>query len=228
MTPLLPALLLALPAFADPPMKLAVKDQGGCTAEDRGVIDKARAAARQRAQTSRDFVKSATAKDADEKAAAKFKKWYLFLDTSWDPAAPAAMQRILGQIDGLIEKADYRCQPPTDVECGFRAGYVDRREDANVVHLCRRFFDGSDSGRAATLTHEAAHVLDLRITDLDANGSSSYCGMYDCEGRCSDGPVVDGRQRPFFVADNWAHFMHCASGQKAEVFEIVVPVKKKK
>jgi hypothetical protein len=56
------------------------------------------------------------------------------------------------------------------------------------------------------MTHEAAHLVDTRISQPEGEG---YCMAFDCDGACPG-------KTPLLVADNWAHFTHCASGQKAD------------
>lgn len=222
------ALLLALvlSAHAAPPAKIGVKDAGGCTPAQREAVNKAKPEAKKRAL---DAQKLASRMTGGEVAAAdKFKTYYKLMDLAWDPAAPAALETNLGKIAGTIESADYQCSTKADQNCGSRAGYVNRADDAVIVHLCPMFFSDSETSQANTLVHESAHLLDPRIGDRDDSGAQAYCGMYDCEMRCNDGPTVDGKQRPYLIADNWAHFVYCASGQPPQIETITASPKKKK
>lgn len=225
MNPLLSLLLAAAVAQAEPPGRIAVKDAGGCTAVQREAVNKAKPEAKKRAQGAQALVSRMTG--GEVAAADKVKGYYKLMDLAWDPAAPAALERNLGEIAKTIDTADYQCSTKADQNCGSRAGYINRGDGAVIVHLCPLFFVDSASSQANTLVHESAHLLDDRIGDRDDSGAQAYCGMYDCEMRCSDGPVVEGKKRPYYIADNWAHFVYCASGQTPDSFVITGSSKKK-
>lgn len=204
-------LLAAMTAHAAPPAKIGVKDAGGCTPAQREAINKAKPEAKKRTLAAQALVSRMTG--GEVAAADKFKEYYKLLDLAFDPAAPAALERNLGRIAGTIESADYQCSTKSDKNCGLRAGYVDRGDDAVIVHLCPLYFGDEPSSQANTLVHESAHLLDTRIGDRDDSGAQAYCVLFGCDMRCSDGPTVDGKKRPYFIADNWAQFVYCASGQ---------------
>lgn len=91
--------------------------------------------------------------------------------------------------------------PTNDPECGTREGYV--RDNRVPVYLCPSFFSASSEQQIRTMIHEAAHLAGIG----EASAGESYCGIYDCETSCGG----------FNVADSWAHFVNCLSGQPADV-----------
>lgn len=239
----LAAVLLAASVWAEPPARIGVRDEMGCTPEQRAMIASAKPEARRRALAARDFARTASA-SADPTEKARFLAYYRLLSLEYSPADIPNFIVSLGKIADFVQKSSYRCAPRHDPECGGdettgRGGYVDNREAADIIHLCPRFF-ASNHDRVSTLDHEAAHLLDEAIWDLANNRDQPtadrqprwiYCFNFDCETRCagSDGPIVEGRPRPYLIADNWAHFIHCASGQSPDygtVIEVGRPKKK--
>ncbi len=92
------------------------------------------------------------------------------------------------------------CAAASDGNCGGRAGFVIGL--SQPIYVCPGFFGGSAEERVRTLIHESAHLAHIGKT-----GTESYCGVYDCSIRCGD----------FSDADGWSHFVHCLSGQPADV-----------
>lgn len=84
----------------------------------------------------------------------------------------------------------------SDAKCGNRAGYV--IDYKPPVYLCPLFFSGSREERIRTMIHESAH-----LAGVGEPIGESYCVYFDCETSCGDANV----------ADSWAHFVHCLSGQ---------------
>lgn len=84
----------------------------------------------------------------------------------------------------------------TDPNCASRAAYVVGH--LQPIHLCPAFFSSTPEERARTMIHEAAH-----LAGIGEVAGESYCGVFDCNTSCGG----------FSVADSWAHFVHCLSGQ---------------
>jgi hypothetical protein len=216
-------LLAASAAHAEPPGRIGVKDTGGCTPKQREAVNTAKPEAKRRILAAQALVSRMTG--GEIAAADKVKGYYKLLDMSWDPKAPASLERNLGTMAQTVESADYQCSGKEDKNCGARAGYVNRADGAVIVHLCPLNFFDSPSSQANTLVHESAHLLDPNIGDRNDAGAQSYCGLFDCEDRCSDGPTVEGKPRPYFIADNWAHFIYCAAGEKPQL-DVITATKK--
>lgn len=226
MSPLCALLLAAVSAQAAPPPQIGIRNAGGCSGKQLAAIRIAKPEAEKRVLAAQALVSRMTG--GEVAAADKVKGYYKLIDLAWDPTAPASLERNLGQMAKLIDSADYQCSTKADRNCGTRAGYVDRADDAVIVHLCPLYFDDEPTGQANTIVHESAHLLDARIGDRDDSGAQAYCGLFDCETRCNDGPTVDGKKRPYLIADNWAHFVYCASGQPPQSDVITAGPGKKK
>lgn len=227
MIPLCALLLAAVSASAAPPARIGVADEGGCTGKQRAAIEAARPEAKKRILATHALISRMTG--GEVAAADKVKGYYKLIDLAWDPAAPASLERNLPEMAKTVDSAQYQCSTKADRNCGSRAGYVDRADGALIIHLCPLYFFDEPTSQANTLVHESAHLLDPNIGDRDDSGAQSYCGLYDCESRCSDGPTVEGKKRPYFIADNWAHFIYCASGQPPQTDVITAsPAKQKK
>ena len=98
----------------------------------------------------------------------------------------------------------FNCAARSAKGCKQWAGFVEQGKYA--VSLCPRFFTDSAEQRVRTLVHESAHVAKVYFV-----GEEAYCAVYDCQSVC--GGAGD---KQWNMADNWGHFVHCASGQKAD------------
>jgi hypothetical protein len=91
------------------------------------------------------------------------------------------------------------CAADSDSLCGsFQAYVVNSRPP---IHLCPSFFDRGVDEQANILIHEAAHLVGIGEPE-----GESYCAVFDCQTSCGG----------FDVADSWAHYIHCLSGQPAQ------------
>jgi hypothetical protein len=106
--------------------------------------------------------------------------------------------------DRLSPGLDAVQAPANDPDCGNRAAYV--RGYRPPVYLCPAFFSDSAEEQIRTMIHEAAH-----LARIGEPFGESYCIFFDCERSCGG----------FNVADSWAHFVHCLSGQAADVPEAI-------
>lgn len=76
------------------------------------------------------------------------------------------------------------------------------RENHPPIHLCERFFRKPHEEQVRTLIHEAAHA-----SGIGQSGGETYFAVFDC----SPSP-----QNNWDVADAWARYIHCISGQSPD------------
>lgn len=199
-----------------------VIDKDSCSESDAKMIEDSWPEARKRTKAAAENVGKAIAgEDASQRA--KIVAYAKLLGVG--PGDLPDVARILGLMDGQIENSLYVCGAKSDKHCANRGGYVRRGEEEDgraVVHLCPGMFkDDAREQRVRTMTHESAHLVDPKISQPEGEG---YCILFDCEMSCPG-------KTAYLVADNWAQFTHCASGQKPDdAFEIVGspdPAKKK-
>ncbi len=188
-------------------------DKDTCSEADAKKIEESWPEARARVKAAAENVKAAIAGD-DPAQRKKIIGYAKMLGVG--PGDLPDVARILGEMDDKIAGSYYVCGAKTDPVCQSRGGYVRRGEQkdgAEVVHLCAGMFkDTAKEQRTRTMTHESAHLVDPKISQPEGEG---YCIVFDCETECP-GKVN------YLVADNWAHFTHCASGQKPDNdFEII-------
>jgi hypothetical protein len=100
----------------------------------------------------------------------------------------------------LSPQLTYNCPAKSAKGCKVNAGFVEPGKYA--INLCPRFFTDSAEQRVRTLVHESAHVAKVYVV-----GEEAYCVAYDCRNACEKG------SNQWNTADNWSHFVHCASGQ---------------
>jgi hypothetical protein len=118
----------------------------------------------------------------------------------WDNPNMDQITEIVGQMrDRLGPQLQTVRAPQNDPECGNRAAYV--VGGRAPVHLCPAFYSSSPEQRIRTMIHEAAHLV-----RIGQPSGESYCTDFDCSGGCGG----------FEAADSWAHFVHCASGQRPD------------
>ena len=199
----LPMLFLALAAAAaDPGPKI---DQVSCSEANIQKIQQAWPLARKRLAAAKDAAEKAYA-GTDPQLRRKVLAYAKFLDGGLDSLPDVA--RVLGLMDGILERGRFICGSKADKACQSRNGYV-RRGEGDVIHLCPAVMKGSKEAaeqRVRNMTHEAAHLVDARISQPEGEG---YCVVFDCELACPG-------KTPYLVADNWAQFTHCAGGEKPD------------
>jgi hypothetical protein len=217
-------------AHADPPEKLGVRQSDGCSDDQRTKVE----AARQKALTRLRAAAKRTQADAKRKAAPHSA---MSIDTESDyfqllvdDTAPDTLkdaENSINKIWLILKRAEIHCAARNDGECGTRGGYV--RGAKPPIHLCQGFFKADASGAADVIVHEGAHLLRDDVTDKDGQGNLGYCLIFDCQNRCSDGKFPGDGAMPYLIADNWAHYVHCASGAPPEKGEEISagPAKKK-
>jgi len=71
------------------------------------------------------------------------------------------------------------------------------------IVLCPRFFSMSPEDQIRTMVHESAHVA-----GIGQPKGEGYCIEFDCKTACPG---------DFNAADSWSHYVHCLSGQSADV-----------
>lgn len=102
---------------------------------------------------------------------------------------------------------------PAARECGVMAAlhatFPDGRQE---LRFCPAFWDKKPEDRVRLMVHETAHMAGVA-----EDAGESYCMDFDCRSSCGDGKGTGGAR--FDVADNWAHFVHCAAGEKADESE---------
>jgi hypothetical protein len=98
------------------------------------------------------------------------------------------------------------CETDKNPNCAVRTAYVENL--SSPIHFCPAFFQTSTpEQRIRTLIHESAHLARIK----EEGDSESYCVSFDCESNCGG----------FYVADGWAHYLHCLSGQKADQADVI-------
>jgi hypothetical protein len=119
----------------------------------------------------------------------------------WDNPNMDQITEIVGQMrDRLGPQLQTVRAPQNDPDCGNRAAYVVGGRPP--VHLCPAFFSSTPEQRIRTMIHEAAHLARIGQASL----GESYCVDFDCTTDCGG----------FESADSWAHFVHCAGGQRPD------------
>ena len=99
-----------------------------------------------------------------------------------------------------------QCETDKNPNCAVRTAYVENLSPP--IHFCPAFFQTSTAEqRIRTLVHESAHLSRIK----QEGDAESYCVSFDCDSNCGG----------FGVADGWAHFLHCASGEKADEVEVI-------
>jgi hypothetical protein len=132
-------------------------------------------------------------------------------------------EEILGKMqaalaEGKLLPADkrlpLRCIPASDKRCGLRAGFVEQHPPPQVdlpvfaINLCPQFFASKPEQQVRTMVHESAHLARIN------HENEAYCAQYDCKMSCGGGP-----KNQWGMADNWSHFVHCASGHPADALD---------
>lgn len=220
MPPLLALLWLALsPASAE------LKNQAGCTDKQWGAVQAAIPEARKRVEVALKTVEELP-KAQGEEAQKKRDQLTAFGRKLFgtDFNVPY-ISGILKKMKAELESPDPHCAAAKDPNCGNRAGYV--RSDEKSIYLCPKYFSPAKKGvamdpdsveqRVRTMVHESAHRADSEIAE---KGGESYCIIFDCDCSCGD----HGKH----VADNWAHFAQCASGQTPDEGDVITGDLKKK
>ena len=77
------------------------------------------------------------------------------------------------------------------------------------IHLCNRYFNMSEEQQIRTLIHESAHAVGIGESE-----GETYFPIYDCTYSEDDN---------WMVADAWARYIHCNSGQDEDSGEAVSP-----
>jgi hypothetical protein len=101
--------------------------------------------------------------------------------------------------------------PSSDPRSHFREAFVENQRAP--VFLCPQFFATTDEQRIRTFVHESAHMAGIG----DPQGEAYYT-LYNCQNTPPD--TVIGVQRTIRradQADTWSKYVHCVSGQAADI-----------
>lgn len=111
---------------------------------------------------------------------------------------------ILSRMHSILMGGTITAGPEIDA-CSSWAAYV--IGNRVPIHLCSRFFNLSEEQQVRTLIHESAHAVGIGEME-----GESYFPYYDCS------PSTDDN---WSVADAWARYINCNSGQTPDEGEAV-------
>ena len=175
---------------------------------EQGIIDTARRAAAIRAQIAlhrtAGIVPPSPAGRVDASTEAQMTARRLArLMFEWDnPNMEQVGDIVRSMVTFLTSNTSVVIAPANDPDCGSRAAYV--RGLRPPIVLCPQFFRDSPEQQVRTMIHESAHLARIGSADV----AEGYCTYFTCDIACPGG---------FDSADSWAQYVHCLSGQAADV-----------
>lgn len=174
-----------------------------CTSEQEELIEAARKAAAIRSQVATDRARGVhpTTGDMDRREAERKATLLIDPDVNFEQVV-----ELSEKIRDRVSSSSLRvvCEAESNPNCAVRSAYV---QDLQApIHICPAFFETSTpEQRIRTLIHESAHLAHIR----EEGDSESYCVLFDCQTSCGG----------FYVADAWAHFVHCVAGEAPDAYD---------
>ena len=176
-----------------------------CDSAEEAMIESARAAAAVRTQVAVDKARGlhpSTGANDKREAERLFEK-LVAPDVDFDQVVEVS-ESIRNKVSS--PSLAVQCETDKNPNCAVRTAYVENL--SAPIHFCPAFFQTSTrEQRVRTLVHESAHLSRIK----EDGDSESYCVSFDCDTNCGG----------FGVADGWAHFLHCLSGEKADEVEVI-------